>query len=125
MPRIKIDLPKQFSFTCSIPVRISDVNYGGHVGNDTVLTLFHGSLMLMSNRFGVLAWTNHSLIFTYFILYILFVDRMVEIRKQSRTGWHLALLLILILGFNQVLSLSESLIIKAPVLHSAAWRKFR
>lgn len=41
MNRIKIDLPEQFSFTTKIPVRITDLNYGGHVGNDTILTLIH------------------------------------------------------------------------------------
>ena len=41
MNRIKIDLPEQFSFTTKIPIRITDLNYGGHVGNDTVLTLIH------------------------------------------------------------------------------------
>jgi acyl-CoA thioester hydrolase len=41
MPRIKLTLPKHFSFSTSIPIRITDLNYGGHVGNDTVLTLLH------------------------------------------------------------------------------------
>lgn len=41
MARIKIDLPDLFGFTCSIPVRISDINYGGHVGNDAILSLIH------------------------------------------------------------------------------------
>jgi len=37
MARIKIDLPDNFSFTTSITVRISDINYGGHLGNEAVL----------------------------------------------------------------------------------------
>ena len=41
MPRIKIDLPESFSFSTSIPVRITDLNYGGHVGNDKVLSFIH------------------------------------------------------------------------------------
>jgi YbgC/YbaW family acyl-CoA thioester hydrolase len=41
MARIKIELPEQFHFTTKISIRISDLNYGGHVGNDTVLTLIH------------------------------------------------------------------------------------
>ena len=45
MNRIKLDLPKQFSFHAIIPIRITDINYGGHVGNDTVLTLFHEARM--------------------------------------------------------------------------------
>lgn len=41
MARIKIDLPQQFNFSTLIPVRITDLNYGGHVGNDTVLSIIH------------------------------------------------------------------------------------
>ena len=41
MARIKIDLPRQFNFSTSIAVRITDLNYGGHVGNDTVLSMIH------------------------------------------------------------------------------------
>ncbi len=45
MSSIKLDLPKEFNFHVSIPVRITDINYGGHVGNDTVLTLLHEARM--------------------------------------------------------------------------------
>ena len=41
MARIKIDLPANFSFITAIPVRITDLNYGGHVGNDIVLSIIH------------------------------------------------------------------------------------
>lgn len=41
MARIKIDLPSQFPFSTHIPIRITDLNYGGHVGNDTILSLIH------------------------------------------------------------------------------------
>ena len=41
MARIKIDLPSKFSFSTTIPVRITDINFGGHVGNDTILSLVH------------------------------------------------------------------------------------
>jgi YbgC/YbaW family acyl-CoA thioester hydrolase len=41
MNRVKIDLPKEFIYNTTIPIRISDLNYGGHVGNDTILTLLH------------------------------------------------------------------------------------
>jgi acyl-CoA thioester hydrolase len=41
MARIKIEMPDQFSFTTVIPVRITDLNYGGHVGNDNILSIIH------------------------------------------------------------------------------------
>ena len=41
MGRIKIDLPAEFPFKTQVPVRIQDVNYGGHVGNDAILSILH------------------------------------------------------------------------------------
>lgn len=41
MTRIKIELPDHFSFVTEIPIRITDLNYGGHVGNDTILSIIH------------------------------------------------------------------------------------
>ncbi|MEO1049086.1 MAG: thioesterase family protein [Bacteroidota bacterium] len=37
MARIKIDLPESYLFTITIKVRITDINYGGHLGNDRIL----------------------------------------------------------------------------------------
>ena len=52
MPRIKIDLPGQFVFSTILPVRITDVNYGGHVGNDTILSLIHEARMQYLHHYG-------------------------------------------------------------------------
>ena len=41
MPRVKIPLPKEFQFSCELPVMIGEINYGGHLGNDSVLRLVH------------------------------------------------------------------------------------
>lgn len=34
-------MPKKFLFSTEIKVRITDMNYGGHLGNDKMLTLLH------------------------------------------------------------------------------------
>jgi acyl-CoA thioester hydrolase len=52
MARIRIDTPDTFLFSCTIPVRITDINYGGHVGNDTLLTLVHEARMQFLAQFG-------------------------------------------------------------------------
>ena len=52
MARIKIDLPENFSFTTTIPVRITDINYGDHVGNDTVLSIIHEARMQFLKSYG-------------------------------------------------------------------------
>lgn len=41
MSRIKIDIPSKFVFSTQIPIRIDDINYGSHLGHDSVLTLTH------------------------------------------------------------------------------------
>ena len=41
MPRIKIELPEKFLFQTEISVRITDINYGGHLGNDSLLSIIH------------------------------------------------------------------------------------
>jgi acyl-CoA thioesterase FadM len=59
MARIKIvpgtpsgEMPQSFSFTCQIPVRITDINYGGHAGNDTVLSIIHEARMQFLKSIG-------------------------------------------------------------------------
>ncbi len=39
MERIKLTLPANFTFATILFIRVTDLNYGGHVGNDTFLTL--------------------------------------------------------------------------------------
>ncbi|MFO8102309.1 MAG: thioesterase family protein [Dehalococcoidia bacterium] len=41
MARIKLDLPDSLPFSTEIPIRISDINYGGHLGHDAILPIAH------------------------------------------------------------------------------------
>ena len=41
MARVKIDLPEAFPFSTEVSIRISDINYGGHLGHDAILPLAH------------------------------------------------------------------------------------
>ena len=41
MTRVRLDLPERLPYSTEIPVRISDINYGGHLGNDAVLSIVH------------------------------------------------------------------------------------
>jgi 4-hydroxybenzoyl-CoA thioesterase len=41
MSRAKLQLPSTFTFQTDLEVRIADINYGGHLGNDAVLALAH------------------------------------------------------------------------------------
>jgi acyl-CoA thioester hydrolase len=52
MSRIKIEVPDQFIATFSIPVRISDINYGNHVGNDAFVSIIHEARMQWLKQYG-------------------------------------------------------------------------
>ncbi|MCJ7553876.1 MAG: thioesterase family protein [Ignavibacteriaceae bacterium] len=52
MSRIKIELPPKFIFSTEISLRISDINYGGHLGNDSVLSIFQEARIRFLNQFG-------------------------------------------------------------------------
>lgn len=50
MSRIKIELPKKFIYSTEIPVRITDINYGGHLGNDSLLSIVHEARVKFLNH---------------------------------------------------------------------------
>lgn len=52
MARIKLELPEKFLFKTEIEIRVTDLNYGGHVGNDTILSLMHEARMQLFNHLG-------------------------------------------------------------------------
>ena len=52
MARVTIDLPEEFGFETEIPIRISDINYGGHLGNDSVLAVVHEARVRYLNHLG-------------------------------------------------------------------------
>ncbi len=52
MGKIKLELPETFEFHTEIPVRITDLNYGGHLGNDSVLTLIHEARVRFLKNYG-------------------------------------------------------------------------
>jgi len=52
MGRIEIQLPEKFIFKTEMPVRVSDLNYGNHVGNDSILTLMQEARTLFYRSMG-------------------------------------------------------------------------
>jgi acyl-CoA thioester hydrolase len=65
MSRVKIKFPDEKPlFTATISVRINDINYGGHVGNDAILTIVHEARMLMlaSNGYTEMKAGGNSMI---------------------------------------------------------------
>ncbi len=52
MARVKIEVPQQFLGTYHIPVRITDINYGNHVGNDALVSIIHEARMQWLQQHG-------------------------------------------------------------------------
>jgi acyl-CoA thioester hydrolase len=79
MQRVKINLPDNFNFSTNIKIRITDLNYGGHVGNDSFLALIHEARQQFFNFFGYaeLKIENASLIMT---------DALMEFKKELNYG---------------------------------------
>ncbi|MCP4546887.1 MAG: thioesterase [bacterium] len=64
MPRIQLKPLADYPFACEMPVRITDLNYGGHLGNDTLVSLIHEArtLFLASHDFSEMDCGGVSLI---------------------------------------------------------------
>ena len=79
MERIKLLLTSTFSFSTTIPIRITDLNYGGHVGNDTFLSLIHEARQQFLLHFG---YTELDFAGTGLIM----VDAAIEFKKELNYG---------------------------------------
>ena len=52
MARIKLELPMKLIFSTEIPLRITDINYGGHLGNDSILSIVHESRVQFLDKYN-------------------------------------------------------------------------
>jgi acyl-CoA thioesterase FadM len=52
MSRIKIEEPDKYLFTAKITTRITDLNYGGHVGNDRIFAFMHDARVQFFKSLG-------------------------------------------------------------------------
>jgi acyl-CoA thioester hydrolase len=82
MSRVKIILPDNFHFYCFIPVRITDINYGNHLGNDAVLSFIHEARVqfLKSHALEELKFEGAGLIMS---------DAAIEFKNEAFYGDHL------------------------------------
>jgi acyl-CoA thioester hydrolase len=79
MARVKLEVPVHKIFTTNIPVRITDINYGNHLGNDALVSIVHEARMqwLVSNNFTELNICGAALIMA---------DLAVEYKAESFYG---------------------------------------
>ncbi|MDP2363415.1 MAG: thioesterase family protein [Ignavibacteria bacterium] len=52
MNRVKIDLPQKFIFSTEISVRVYDVNFAGHLSNDSILSMVHEARIRFLKNWG-------------------------------------------------------------------------
>jgi acyl-CoA thioester hydrolase len=73
MARVKLKFPTEKPlFTATISVRIGDINYGGHVGNDAILSILHEARMQMLGKQGfdeMNAWGSSMIMADVMIAY--------------------------------------------------------
>jgi len=77
--RIKIDLPKDFKFKTEIALRITDINYGGHLGNDKILSLIQEARVRFLKEFGYSEMNVEG-------FGIIMIDAAVEFKSESFYG---------------------------------------
>jgi acyl-CoA thioester hydrolase len=79
MARVKIELPENRINVVNIPVRITDINYGNHVGNDAFISIIHEARMQWLHQYN---YTELNIEGTGLIL----ADLMVEFKNESFYG---------------------------------------
>lgn len=52
MPRVQLQPKEAYIFQTEITVRTTDLNYGGHLGNDSMLSLVHEARVAFLASFG-------------------------------------------------------------------------
>lgn len=52
MARVKVSIPTHQHYEAIIPVRITDLNYGNHLGNDALLSIIHEARIQLLAKYG-------------------------------------------------------------------------
>jgi acyl-CoA thioester hydrolase len=79
MSRVKLQVPENKIITITIPVRITDINYGNHLGNDAFVSIIHEARMQWLHQYG---FTELNIEGTGLIL----ADLVVEFKNESFYG---------------------------------------
>ncbi len=52
MSRIKLDPPESYDYSTELSVRITDINYGNHLGHDSIMSILHEARVRMLDAKG-------------------------------------------------------------------------
>ena len=96
MARIKIEFPEQFQFSTDIAVCIGDINYGGHLGHDSLISLMHEARVrfLKSRGFSEadiggfgLIMTDLAVVYKAEVLYGEILTVEIAVQDITKYGW--------------------------------------
>ncbi len=79
MERIKVALPTSFQFSTEIKIRIADLNYGGHVGNDVFLSLVHEARVQFLQQYNYSEMNMEG-------IGLIMIDSIIEYKKELHYG---------------------------------------
>ena len=79
MSRIRIIVPQKKHFSTSVSLRVYDMNYGNHLGNDSVLSIAHEVRIRFLNSLGL---SEHN----FYGYGLLMADSAVVYKKQGIYG---------------------------------------
>lgn len=79
MKRVRIEFPRELTYTVEEKVRVGDLNYGNHLGNDAVLSLVHQARMEFLGSFG---WSEMDM----GGLGLIMTDSMIEYKSEGFFG---------------------------------------
>ena len=82
MARVKLILPEAYTFKTVLDVRVTEINYGNHVGNDRMVSLLHEARLRFLRSFGFGEFNIAG-------LGIMVTDLMVEFKSESFVGENL------------------------------------
>jgi acyl-CoA thioester hydrolase len=77
--RVRLDLPDRYLFRTELALRVTDINYGGHLGNDAVLTLAQQARIEFLRAHG---WSEHDVAGAGMIM----TDAVVVYRSEAFLG---------------------------------------
>ncbi len=52
MARVKLEIPDKVIAKLEIPIRITDINYGNHLGNDALVSILHEARVMWLKKHG-------------------------------------------------------------------------
>ena len=79
MSRIKLQMPETYLFSTTIDVRITDLNYGNHLANESLLSIIHEARVRFLNHLGYTEMDVES-------IGIMMADSVIIYKSQSYYG---------------------------------------